>query len=61
MVEIFTLKDVDGEIQLMYTFMQITWAKLFSFQWSIHLSKRLSTAAGPALLLAGVSAPNACK
>ena len=61
MVEIFTLKDVDGEIQLMYTFMQITWAKLFSFQWSIQLSKRLSTAAGTALLLAGAFAPNACK
>ena len=60
-VEIFTLKDVDGEIQLMYTFMQITWAKLFSFQWSIQLSKRLSTAAGTALLLAGAFAPNACK
>ena len=57
MVEIFTLKDVDGEIQLMYTFMQITWAKLFSFQ----LSKMLSTAAGTALLLAGAFAPNACK
>ena len=61
MVEIFTLKDVDGEIQLMYTFMQITWAELFSFQWSIQLSKRLSTAAGTALLLAGAFAPNACK
>ena len=38
MVEIFTLKDVDGENQLMYTFMQITWAKLFSFQWYLFLS-----------------------
>ena len=61
MVEIFTLKDVDGEIQLMHTFMPITWARQFSLQWSIHLSKRWSTAAGSALPLAGANAPNACK